>query len=222
MERIKRPILVYKYSGITEYAFDSLRKSVFWCTDHDKLNDPFDCQFKYADSMFEKIGVPKNDRSSFEKLVKKLWGWGLCCFTTENSNHLMWSHYADGHKGFCLEFDTRKCKLLSEKLFPVTYSDEFPIIKEFDEIIPNGVLRKTKKWEYEKEWRLIIGGSGNCHLPYNRRALSSIYFGLNTSAKDLRKVMSICRRSHHRKIKYYRTVKEEDTYSLKHQVLEVD
>ena len=30
---------------------------------------------------------------------------GVACLTTNHDDMLMWSHYADGHRGFCLEFD---------------------------------------------------------------------------------------------------------------------
>ncbi len=29
---------------------------------------------------------------------------GILCFTEKNDNLLMWSHYANSHKGFVLEF----------------------------------------------------------------------------------------------------------------------
>jgi hypothetical protein len=31
---------------------------------------------------------------------------GVACFTARKARISMWSHYADNHKGFCLEFDT--------------------------------------------------------------------------------------------------------------------
>lgn len=31
---------------------------------------------------------------------------GVCCFSARNNEILMWSHYADSHKGFCLGFKT--------------------------------------------------------------------------------------------------------------------
>ena len=31
---------------------------------------------------------------------------GVACFSAKNDDLLMWAHYADGHRGFCLEFDT--------------------------------------------------------------------------------------------------------------------
>jgi len=32
---------------------------------------------------------------------------GILCFTKEYDNPLMWSHYADGHRGFCIGYDIK-------------------------------------------------------------------------------------------------------------------
>ena len=46
---------------------------------------------------------------SFEERNKiNLYERGVCCFSEKKDDILMWSHYADGHKGFCLEFITPK------------------------------------------------------------------------------------------------------------------
>lgn len=51
----------------------------------------------------------------------------VACFSEDVNSNLMWSHYADYHKGFVLEYDFSSCKInevQSENLFPVLYSDE--------------------------------------------------------------------------------------------------
>jgi len=40
---------------------------------------------------------------SQERIRKRI---GIFCMTGKRDNILMWSHYADGHRGFCLEFST--------------------------------------------------------------------------------------------------------------------
>ena len=32
--------------------------------------------------------------------------WRVCCFSCKSDSTLMWSHYAQNHHGFCLEFST--------------------------------------------------------------------------------------------------------------------
>ena len=89
-------------------------------------------------------------------------------------NLLMWSHYADCHKGFVLGFDSehpyfhqeRAGKPFFSEITPVTYSLERPrgpIIKDptalgpviYHELAHRYFLYKSKHWEYENEWRMI-------------------------------------------------------------------
>lgn len=88
----------------------------------------------------------------------------FACFTTKPLNLPMWNHYADGHKGYCLEYDTEKMSiLLQNKLFPVCYVEKLPNLIDvllsgnaqkflFFDLI---ALQKLKDWSYEDEWRLI-------------------------------------------------------------------
>jgi len=94
-----------------------------------------------------------------------------CSFSTVPDSILMWSHYADNHKGICIEYDLngvgadhpfRKC------IFPVIYSDkpynlnpwiEKLVAEDTNEFNPDwlvlGLLHKYCKWRYEKEWRVV-------------------------------------------------------------------
>ena len=50
------------------------------------------------------------------------------CLCTSYNHRLMWSHYADGHKGFCVEYDYSKRKDEDIIPFPVVYSkDRIPM-----------------------------------------------------------------------------------------------
>ena len=44
------------------------------------------------------------------------------CFTENIDSKFMWDHYADGYKGFALEYDFRKWYLLNVNIYPVIYS----------------------------------------------------------------------------------------------------
>ena len=46
------------------------------------------------------------------------------CFTERIDSKFMWDHYADGYKGFALEFDFRKWYELNVNLYPVIYSSQ--------------------------------------------------------------------------------------------------
>ena len=46
------------------------------------------------------------------------------CFTEKIDSKFMWDHYADGYKGFALEYDFRKWYELNVNLYPVIYSPQ--------------------------------------------------------------------------------------------------
>ena len=46
------------------------------------------------------------------------------CFTEKINSKFMWDHYADGYKGFALEYDFRKWYMLNANLYPVIYSPQ--------------------------------------------------------------------------------------------------
>lgn len=81
----------------------------------------------------------------------------ICSFTTNKENLLFWSHYADSHKGFCVEFDASK--LPFSYAFKVRYKDEYPEVTYPSPPSVRGfrpALVKSKAWEYEEEYRIVF------------------------------------------------------------------
>lgn len=78
------------------------------------------------------------------------------CLGPDVGNLLMWSHYADSHKGICLEFDLRNDVMCGA--LRCEYLDSFPFIKLHepdDEQNLRILLAKSSHWSNEKEYRLI-------------------------------------------------------------------
>ena len=144
-------------------------------------------------------------------LVKK---FRVSCFTTNPFSMLMWAHYADSHKGFCIEYDIpipdeNNIKLL-QNLLPVIYSYErISVLDECladmnsptvtDEIATaiykNGLLTKSIDWCYQNEWRLISldnmltdEGSYNCTF----FPISKVYLGAKMSVEQRKEILTIC------------------------------
>lgn len=88
---------------------------------------------------------------------KDLEAYRICSFSDNALHPLLWSHYADSHRGFCLEFDA------STDIFghamKVAYQTEYPVIEftesDDDENLKRSVLTKAKFWAYEREYRLV-------------------------------------------------------------------
>ena len=96
---------------------------------------------------------------------------GLLCFSEAWKNPVLWSHYADGHKGICLGFDLKatlglrglqRVKYEQEKLQVKLRDrqDQGPIPRDVKELL---LLTKFKHWDYEQELRAIIDLTKTTH-----------------------------------------------------------
>ena len=90
----------------------------------------------------------------------------VSCFSELNDSMLMWSHYANCHKGFCLEYDftSLPCSdIRTELLYPVIYQNDLLNVTQYMQIdvLKNNIfglraaITKSTEWEYEKEWRIV-------------------------------------------------------------------
>ncbi|QPP28316.1 DUF2971 domain-containing protein [Pseudomonas aeruginosa] len=115
---------------------------------------------------------------------------------------LMWSHYAEDHKGFAVEYDVSRDQSLSKILWPVFYQKEVFDISEtifgehsekYNEAYMIGAASvKSDDWEYEREWRLVRlrqtnGDGSNISTPKP----TAIYLGAFISDQNKEKIVKI-------------------------------
>lgn len=98
--------------------------------------------------------------------LKSLWqifqnhAYGIFSLSRNWDSILMWSHYSDHHRGFCVGFDMEKLKQLNAfgaGSF-ISYSDEFPQIDPLDyndNAMFKEIATKASNWSYEDEYRLL-------------------------------------------------------------------
>ncbi len=84
--------------------------------------------------------------------------FGIVCLCKERDNFLLWSHYSNSHKGFCIGFDK---KLLFEDtkagFAHLQYEEDLPTLDLFENVFDafkKLIGTKSKTWKYEKEYRL--------------------------------------------------------------------
>lgn len=129
---------------------------------------------------------------------------GVLCLSTNPDHKLMWGHYADGHRGFVLEFDASNPRFsLTGNLHQVIYSDT---PGTYDPLVGSQGWWKVKsrEWEYEKEYRITMLLK-NCeqkklpngkiiylkHLP--RACVKAVFMGLRMEAGTKKRLQEICR-----------------------------
>jgi hypothetical protein len=115
---------------------------------------------------------------------------GVYCFAGSARSVLMWSHYADKHRGVCLQFDTSRDFPMLSRAVPVipAIGEDLPtvnyIVGFIDQIL-NMLLSKHEGWQYEKERRIILYGQSRRYLDIRPDSLRSIIFGLHATEESI-------------------------------------
>lgn len=143
---------MFKYSSFSEYSLMNILNDELYLNHYESFNDPFECRCEILTGFPSKeSNSPRlhdiirawgfddvNDPAAledYEDLVMSLEdsepnildtidSVRISCFSKRADNLLMWAHYGNGLRGFCLEFDEKL--ILSESnndvgLFEVLY-----------------------------------------------------------------------------------------------------
>lgn len=152
-------------------------------------NDPFEGSVQLPQSFQDDIWVTP--------IIQELREYGVCSFSIKQaeesfpSNELLWAHYGNSHKGFCIEFDldllNENCASHSDliDIIQINYNNERPEIlkKEKDSIVRQKIFgSKSIPWQYENEIRLVFKSPGIKQVM--RESIKTVYFGLNISLID--------------------------------------
>ncbi|MBC8357657.1 MAG: DUF2971 domain-containing protein [Candidatus Aminicenantes bacterium] len=154
-----------------------------------------------------------------EKQKEYLNNIGCSCFSEVKDNLLMWSHYSNGHKGFCLEFDTSFEPF--NKALKVEYSDFFPKINPIKFIIHKDalardvllpLLTKYSCWDYEKEWR-IFHREPRKLFTYKVEALKAVYFGASMIYSHL-EIICLILQGQNPNVDFYNAKRSSDKFEV--------
>lgn len=111
---------------------------------------------------------------------------GICCFCATPRNPILWAHYADEHRGVCLQFDVA-ADVAAFTSLEVKYDDAFPTTSVFDDSNAGALLpflRKSTDWSYEREWRKFKPGESGVPMPFRPQALAGVFFGCRCPDPD--------------------------------------
>jgi hypothetical protein len=139
----------------------------------------------------------------------------VTCFSEKNDNALMWAHYANEHKGFCIEYDLLKTqdKDFLVNLYPVIYTKmrgRVPLslfdVSNTGELLPVTsdastidiiceMLKKSAVWDYEEEWRFVVHEGIKRKEPdkYGIDCISKIILGCRIETKYIDRILQLCR-----------------------------
>ncbi|WP_263066551.1 DUF2971 domain-containing protein [Enterobacter huaxiensis] len=119
------------------------------------------------------------------------------------SNVMMWSHYADGMKGFCIKFkpeyllsSLREMNEANFNIAQVHYQDEMYNVDFFDlvdlskNVYTQAIHTKHTGWEYEYECRIITENPGL--YKYSHDAIDCIFIGSKMPLPHQKILIDIC------------------------------
>jgi hypothetical protein len=189
------------YDSTIQFDYSTVdRKTVFkWGLHNIKRDNPHLSiieQMKLTEeninrNILDPVELERSIDGNKQQTLKK---FGICSLTSDSKNLLMWSHYADCHKGFCFGIDTKKLLSIQNyyatkkeilTLYRMDYRSDIPNYNFFESMLENYgekyishlLLVKSEEWKYEKEYRLSILGHTNVALPIFKEAIVEIYLG---------------------------------------------
>ena len=233
---------LFRFRVVNEYLWQELELAEMYACKPEKLNDPFDCQIDPLHSLNRAIHDCRDPgrsnllleiRKDFLDLDPLTKERSVCCFSVSAQNHLMWSHYADHHRGVCLLYD------FPAEYIPSRYSSEtgdpFYMVgcasvdygeNEFYKWLFEGdindpissqptvnaaaklLVSKAPCWSYEEEVRLIMSQPG--FVGYDRNHLTQVIFGLRTPERQMALIRSLLRKQNS-DVTFVRTLRDADT-----------
>lgn len=255
---------VYKYRAFNRYSVSILEDYELYFASPKQLNDPHDSQINVVEALKEAVfnfdtnKAPldrketitkvaeelKKDSSIAGKIQEIIDKQSICSFSTLPDNSLMWAHYADSHRGFCLGFDPKfieeHIKGGFDNIIPsaVTYTDGNPFISTLDKFInsiyssfpprkspstksfynmvaTDAVSTKALSWSYEKEFRFIRIDGGSGVVKFTSDALTEVIFGCNMSNENREAILDLLKEKKMKNVWVREIVKSSTSYSFK-------
>jgi len=142
---------------------------------------------------------------------------GLYCLSKNNSSILMWSHYSDKHKGYCLEFEATDSTPVFGEAQPVGYATDYPVVDFFntpkEEQVDLIFLTKFFGWSYEEEWRIIDHRAGQGAHAYPAELLRGVIFGLRMPEEHRANIRAWTKKRGH-SVKFYEAIQSDRQFKI--------
>ncbi|MCG2757311.1 MAG: DUF2971 domain-containing protein [Desulfobacteraceae bacterium] len=205
--------VIFKFRKIDKNTLKSLVNSELYFARPDCLNDPFDCQVDIvasfenavsrADELTRNLLEQIRHNEYLIRVQTEIESMGVCAFSLALENRLMWSHYADDHRGICLTYaipqsfiDVNVDKIIgiTNVDYDNTLSDWFlnevpklTKLTSFEEyaktLLKKALTVKAKEWGYEEEVRFLRRSAGVQVI--DKKYLIQICFGMATPDQDI-------------------------------------
>lgn len=179
----------------------------------DSLNDPY--ELRAIDLMDkERREMVLNTKNFLAKEV------GVICFSKNWNIPIMWSHYADRHRGVCLGFDVEDSLLtkIDYRMNPYKPYSNRTASGNATEIVKKMLKIKHKPWSYEEEYRLFSPIEHRTRGVYYKEFdyhlnLREVYFGVECDDIAINEVKASIERQYSR-VDSFRTRLDDSAFKI--------
>lgn len=179
---------------------------------------------KLVDSKIDEVqeNIRENQKSFLSDYSRS---WRLISFSRSIDSILLWSHYANKHRGIALGFDTDDpyiSDLGEEWVLDVLYSSKKAEFEPwfdkdgFSREIRKATRWKSLEWAYEQEVRVVVAVTAliDDFYPFQGSSLKSVHFGINCSEADIAEVAMHLAAQDLRRTALYKGIPDPEDYKL--------
>jgi len=179
---------------------------------HKRTNFDRNSRRAEAGRLIKKIQKSENLTDAYKSLLSRA---GVYCLSAKKDNLLMWAHYSDKHKVYCLEFSTEPKGSFFSGAKELGYERNYPVVKMFTadkhDWGNESFLTKSTDWAYEEEWRLTSKEPG--HIDFPPEALLGVILGCRMSDTERQQILA-WNATRHPPVKIYQTIMHEREFKL--------
>lgn len=241
--------LLYKFRAVTARALAILINRELYFARPADLNDPYEGvaplvpAIRAAKRLVDQgelipstwlrvvLRLDPNHLSIGKKTLEQFSQLGVLSLSRADAlkSPIMWAHYADNHRGFCLGFrlsdgftrvSTREHDTGIIYCNPVTYGGRHPITDvmttnnmptdEFTDEFARALLAsKSEAWKHEQEHRIVNHAPGTAK--FDPGDLREVVFGARTSDEDERTIRNLLNGSDWKHVTFRRVRVEESS-----------
>ncbi len=243
IENNKLPRFIYKYyTNEKNRLQEILNNQTIWFSKPKDFNDPFDCRLiidtnntekeimVFADYLSNKRTVSEADGLRFrrnilnqnyrdkianESIQDAVSKSGVSCFSKNKNSILMWSHYSNSHKGYCLKFDLLKDPNFFMIPVIVDYKTLYPYfnyIRDGKDLFTFIFGKKFSDWDYEEEIRIVRQEQGSIKI--NPESIIEISFGINCENDDIDMIQDLCKSNNYKHFSFERAYRKKYDFQI--------
>lgn len=202
-------INLYSFRRFNDYSKDDLINNKITVCPSKNMNDPFDSIINLWGTK-ELLAKTCKEPKHIKNLSKSFDYFRIRSFcngktTKALKNLLMWSHYADEHRGFCIKYKLSKSFIKQKEngryehmfLKPIIYRKGKVDISKMTTINSDlAFATKHRSWKYENEVRLIVYNPNKEEdfygIPLDKEScIEAIYFGCKCEPKTINTIKNL-------------------------------